>query len=346
MDASLFHFFSFGTAAANKPRVNPDGSICDMAEIFPKEKFTMAAGELTDDVDTIQVKGKDAAGEDYQSEQKTKASYTCKWLPIGDSNRLTPPDLRRGEEVLIYRYADTEFYFWTNAFNNIIRKLETAVWWFSGTPEDGKEAEKERTAENGYFVEISTHEKHVVFSTSKKNGEVCRYFLQFNPGDGNFTLQDDMGQEITIFSQEGKIVVTSEKEIIHNTKKYTINCEKYILNASESIEMNTKATTIKSSDTIAMETKDYTHKASSSVTYTTPQASFSAKVNIAGLLTWSGGMSGSGSAGGGAAASIQGNVAIQGDNNVTGDVKAGSISLKDHHHTAQGASAPTTKAQA
>lgn len=346
MDASLFKFYSFGTVAANKPRANPDGTICDMAEVFPKEQFTMSAGELTDSVETIEVKGKDAAGQDYQSELKTRPSIPCKWLPIGDPNRITPPDVRRGEEVLIYRYGDTEFYFWTNAFNNIIRKLETAVWWFSGTPEDGKSADTERGPDNGYFLEISSHEKHVIFSTSNKNGEVARYYLQFNGGDGNFILKDDLGQQVIFYSQEGKIEVTSEKDIEHNTETYTINCKKYILNAEESVEINTKATTLTSSDTIKMSTTTYEHKASGSVKYDTPIATFTGNATVTKLLSFMGGMSGSGSASGGPTVKITGAATFSGLLESTTDVKAGAISLTDHHHTARGATAATSPAQA
>jgi phage baseplate assembly protein gpV len=339
MEASKFHFYSFGTVAANKPRRGPDGHICDLVEVFPKEKFTMSAGEITDNVDKIEVKGKDASGQDHQGEIKTKPSLTCKWIPIGEPNRITPPDVRRGEEVIIYRYADTQFYFWTTAFNNLLRKLETVAWWISGTDD---ETESERGPDNGYFIELSSHEKHLIFSTSKKNGEVVRYYLQFNMADGNFLLQDDLGQTILIDSVAGIIEVTSENEIIHNTKKYTINTDEYILNcktsvvnASESATTNTKAFTVNADDSSTTTTKNFDVTASSGTSFTTPDAKFSAKVTIAGLLTWSGGMSGSGSSGGGgASATIAGKVAVTGgDVTVSGDVTAGGISLKGHVHT-------------
>jgi len=44
--------------------------------------------------------------------------------------------------------------------------------------------------------------------------------------------------------------------------------------------------------------------------------------------------------------SVQGKIDSQGDMTSQGEVKAGSIGLKAHHHTAQGATAPTTAAQA
>lgn len=224
MDASKFQFYSFGKVAANKPRGT------DMCEVFPQEKFTMAVGEITDNVEKIDVKGKDADGKDYQGTQETKASITCKWLPIGEPNRFTSPDVRRDEQVIIYRYADTEYYFWSTAFNDVVRKLETVAWWFSGTPKDGAAAETERTAENGYLLEVSTHDKHIILSTSKANGEKCTYVMQFDTGAGTWSLRDNLGNIIDLDSVAGVLEITTENKIIHNTKSYVINCKDYTIN--------------------------------------------------------------------------------------------------------------------
>lgn len=231
MDESKFHFYSFGIVAANKPRGT------DMCEVFPQEKFTMSVGEITDNVETIEVKGKDADGKDYTGKQQTKPSITCKWLPIGEPNRTTAPDVRRQEQVIIYRYADTEYYFWATAFNNIVRKLETVAWWFSGTPTEGEGADKERTAQNGYFLEFSTHDGHVILSTSGKNGEKATYVMQFDTKNGTFSLRDNLGNIIDLDSVAGILETTTENEVIVNTKKHTTNCKQWILNA-ETFEAN------------------------------------------------------------------------------------------------------------
>lgn len=285
MDASKFHFFSFGTVAANKKRNS------DLIEAAPIEKFTMMAGEITDNVEKIKVKGKDASGKDYQGELETKPSLTCKWLPIGEPNRVTPPDVRRGEQVIIYRYADSDYYFWSTAFNNVIRKLETAAWWYSGTPEDGEGADTERNFDNGYLFEVSTHDKHIILSTSKKNGEKCRYYLQFNMDVGNFVLKDDMGQSVVIDSMAGIMEVTTENEIIHNTKKYTINCDEYILNCKTSVV-----------------------NASESAKYDTPEITMTKKLQVKGqslflgLANFTTGIGGGGYGDTAAALSFKGNV--------------------------------------
>jgi hypothetical protein len=241
LQGSKFHFYSFGIVAANKPRHEGDGP-CMNVEVFPQEKFTMSAGEITDNVEKIDVKGQDASGKDYQGKIETKPSLTCMWLPIGEPNRATPPDVRRGEQVIIYRYADTQYYFWSSAFNNLIRKLETVTHWYSGIPEDGKAAPTEKTADNGYIVEVSTHDKHILISTSKLNGEKCRYTVALDLANGKFNLQDDLGNDIELDSVAGVLTATIENQIIHNTKKFTSNCETFEVNASQGVSFNTPKT--------------------------------------------------------------------------------------------------------
>lgn len=239
--ASKFHFYSFGIVAANKPRHDGDVPATNV-EVFPQEKFSMSAGEITDNVDKIDVKGKDGAGNDYQGQIQTKASLTCMWLPIGEPNRVTPPDVRRGEQVIIYRFADTEYYFWSSAFNNLMRKLETVTHWYSGTPDDSSGAPTAKTADNGYIVEVSTHDGHILISTSKLNGEKCRYTVALDGKNGKFNLTDDLGTDIDLDSVAGILTATTENEIIHNTKKFTSNCQTFEVNASEGVSFNTPIT--------------------------------------------------------------------------------------------------------
>lgn len=292
MEVSKFHFYSFGRVAANKKL----GS--SMVEVFPIEKFSMSNGEITDNVEESVAKGKDASGQEYEGKSTTKPSMSCMWLPIGEPNKVTAPDVRRDEVVIMYRFADTEYYFWANAFNNIIRKLETSAWWFSGTPTEGNGAETKRTADNGYFFEISTHEKHVIFSTSNKNGEVVRYYFQFDTGSGNFTLKDDLGQEFEFESTAGRINVKSDNEVNVTTKKHTTNCEEHII--------NTKKQTI---NTETMEVN-----ASSSVKFNTPIVEMSKDLKVGGksllvgFANFTTGIGGGSSGDTGAPLSFRGNV--------------------------------------
>lgn len=238
MEGSKFHFFSFGKVAANKQRNSMK------VEVFPQEKFTMSAGEVTDNVEKIDVAGVDADGRDYKGQIETKTSITCVWLPIGEPHRVMPPDVRRDETVMIYRFADSNYYFWSSINNETLRRLETVTWWFSGIPNNDGGPELKRTADNGYLIEISSHDKHIIVSTSKINGEACRYELQFDLANGIFSLKDDLGNEIELNSPAGILESTIENQIIKNTKQYIVNCETMEVNASKGVDFNTPKVTL------------------------------------------------------------------------------------------------------
>lgn len=70
---------------------------------------------------------------------------------------------------------------------------------------------------------------------------------------------------------------------------------------------------------------------------TAPKSTFSAEVIANGLLTYNAGMTGNGA---GTTMRINGTIVA------TGEITSGTIGLRAHHHTAQGANAATTAAQA
>ncbi|MFM0385882.1 hypothetical protein [Paraburkholderia dipogonis] len=78
---------------------------------------------------------------------------------------------------------------------------------------------------------------------------------------------------------------------------------------------------------------------SSSVTIQSPMTHITGTLTVDGALTFKGGMNGSG--GSGATMQLTGSVQL-----TNGDITADTISLKGHHHTAQGSNAATTDAQA
>ncbi|HEX7906758.1 MAG TPA: hypothetical protein VF534_01515 [Paraburkholderia sp.] len=79
--------------------------------------------------------------------------------------------------------------------------------------------------------------------------------------------------------------------------------------------------------------------AAPSVTINSPMTHVTGTLTVDGLLTFKDGMSGSG--GSGATMQLTGSMTV-----TSGDISADTISLKGHHHTAQGSNAPTTDAQA
>jgi hypothetical protein len=191
MQASQLKPYSIGTVATDK---DPSSKI---VEVLLSETSPMADGAVTDNVSQYDAKGVDASGQAYQESVATTSTVSAEWLPMGGSNRMTAPDVRRGESVVVYRFADVDKYYWTTLKDDMrLRKLETVIWAFSGTTDESKDTD----ASTSYFFEVSTHQKLIHVHTSNANGEPFVYDIQINAKDGAVIIQDDIGQKFVLDS--------------------------------------------------------------------------------------------------------------------------------------------------
>jgi hypothetical protein len=157
---SEFHFYSVGIVAANKKLDSRE------IEVVPFEKTPFISGEVSDD---------------------TTLSVNAAWLPMTDTNRMTPPDVRRGEQVMIYRFGDSNSFWWTTQMQDQkLRRKETVIYGWSN--EAGENITN--SADNMIFLEISAHKKLVTFSTPKNDGEPFAFVFQLNMKEGLFAFED------------------------------------------------------------------------------------------------------------------------------------------------------------
>lgn len=247
MEVSKLNFYSIGTAAENKALDS------QFLEVVPLEDQPFLDGELTDNATKYTANGTDADGSAYNHEIDTSVTVKAAWLPFGQSNRQTPPDIRRGEMVVLFRFADNDEFWWTTIRNdNKLRRLETVIYGIVATSEEDVEA----THENMYWIEMSSHQKLIHLHTSKANGEFCTYDIQINAGDGCIVIQDDQGNyfsfdsknhRIELYNQDGShidvnktsIAMTATDTISHEAK--TINMKATTINMTADT-VNSKAT--------------------------------------------------------------------------------------------------------
>lgn len=222
MHTSMLHRFSIGIAAENKP-LNTR-----MLNIVPIELMPALDGELVFDPEQQKISGVDKNGETFEIAVTTDVSISAEWLPLG-TNRLTPPDIRRGELIEIYRVADSDQYFWRcMGLRDELRRLETVIWVFNGSPDLGSEGIDPETS---YFLEISTHRGIVTFSTSKANNEKCTYTVQFNPMDGTFRMEDDVGNffDLDTIERIWKLSNADDTYLELNKKDATLHADRDLL---------------------------------------------------------------------------------------------------------------------
>lgn len=193
MGISQLQTYSIGIAAENKPLTSRT------LNVTPIEQLPAIDGELTFNPEEQISTGTDTLGNQYEVKVTSDTSLTAEWLPMG-SNRVTPPDIRRGEYVEILRLGDSDRFYWRPmGLRDDLRRLETVIYAFNANP---KESSNGVDVNNCYYIEISTHNKLVTFSTSNKNGEPYRYTMQLNTSKGEFTFTDDINNFVEIISKE------------------------------------------------------------------------------------------------------------------------------------------------
>lgn len=296
-EVSKFVLYGIGRAANNKTL---DAEHKHELEITPIEQLTMLDGELVSLPFDSEAEGQRPDGSAYSAKVKLNTALTATWLPFG-SNQKDPPDVRRGERVFIYRFGDTDQYYWKETgWDDHLRRLETVHLRFSATAAQDADM---TDPDNYYHLMISSHEKRIDLLTSSVNGEACRYALQFNMEEGLFILSDDMGNFVQVESiakiismQNGdgtlwqldkekiygyardQMHVLAEKKIHFETKDFLLECETGQINASTSFGIKTPAFKVESDTNM----------------FQTPNSTFSGNVSIGMSLTAA--ASGSGSA--------------------------------------------------
>lgn len=192
--------YSIGIVAKNKPT---DSKI---VEVYPQEVLPMTDGEITDNIDVYEAKAKNQQGQQYQVELSATNTIQATWLPLGTSNRITAPDVRRGEQVQIYRFGTVDKFYWSTLTEDLsLRKLETVVYAFSAT----KKEDVEMTEDNTYFFEISSHTQTIRLHTSQDNGEVVGFDIQLDMSEGTFLLQDTKDNVFSLESLEKRFLMTN-----------------------------------------------------------------------------------------------------------------------------------------
>lgn len=223
MQASCFKIVSMGIVAENKLLSSKK------IMIVPIEDLNMVDGELRSNPELLETTSENRDGKVSNTSIAVDSAIEAIWLPFG-SNRLTAPDVRRGERVFVWRSGDADQYYWTIAgLDDNLRKLETAIFAFSGTKD---ESETTLNLDNCYYFEVSTHNKSITLQTSATNGEPFRYTVQINAGEGAFLVEDDAGNSFELESAENRLTLENADNTFIDIK-----AGKIAINANEEVSL-------------------------------------------------------------------------------------------------------------
>lgn len=310
MDISMLKPWSIARAAENRKLDSHE------LEVLPIEYLQYIDGELTADQFPLEDKGVDGSGQEYTVRISSSNSVKATWLQWG-SNRVTPPDIRRGERLLIYQFADMDKYYWVSlGLDDYMRRLETVIFAISNLR--NPDTTEKLSVDNTYSVEFNTHTKQITLRTSKSDGEPYAYTFQFNTKIGVVTLADDDSNFIELNSTERRITaqnkdtsqfkidkkdifIKSPSTIQATTETITATCKDMIINASNSITASAGVSMALSAGATMDLTTDMMTIGATMLQGNIGITNFTGAVNILGLLTASGGIAAIPGGGGGGA---------------------------------------------
>lgn len=233
---SKMEFYSFAVAAQNKHLDS------DIVYAMPIEVTPYMDGELDARIESVEGSGEDHHENPYTVTVSKDNAVKAQWLPIHNTNRFTPPDIRRGERLLLYRFSDSEQFYWVSTGqDDNLRRLETVIYTWSATDREPDDATE---PENCYSFEVCTHTRQVTFRTVKgktKGGggttEPFAYTLQFNTDYGSVVLTDDDGNYFELDSTETRLLLRNKYDtIVHLDKK------RVLINGDEEVRIKSGAT--------------------------------------------------------------------------------------------------------
>lgn len=248
---SAFRFYSFGIVMVDKERKS------DLIKVLPQEELSISDGIirdfktegkgkveykeksetklLKDQTMTYDVKLQDHQGVDRIKKVTGDMMIIAKWIPLGQSNRITSPDVIKGETVMLFRVSDTDEYYWTPLMREPgIRRQETVLYAFGNLP-TGLEAWDKETS---YWLEVSTHDKYAHLHTAKNDGEPFEYDIKLDTQAGVLTITDNAGNNIILDSSSNKLTINTNVDVEVNTQNVTINASEKTTINSPTINLN------------------------------------------------------------------------------------------------------------
>ncbi len=194
MDFSQLKMISIGIVADDKA----DGE--RYVEVYPIELLPFVEGGISSEMFSVTRTGLDFNNNKYSVTLHRALTVKADW--IGETHRVTSPNVMKGEQVKLYSVGSGERYYWEPlGRDDHLRTTETVTYAFAAREKGNTPI----TADDCYTITVDSKNKHITLQTSKVDGEYCRYTAQLNLADGNITTMDDLGNVTQIDSKNTKM---------------------------------------------------------------------------------------------------------------------------------------------
>ena len=224
-DSSKLRTYCIGIVATDKPRHT------DVISFYPVEGLSFEEGNPADNKEDVDVVIANAAGKSQKSKTERKSVLNARWFSDGSDGRQTAPDVINGETVRIYKYGDSDVFYWKTMFRECeIRRKEHVVFAY-GNLASGRTP---WTMESSYGNMWSTHDKKIMFWTTTSDGEKFKYNFAIDTLNSYYEMKDDIGNSFGFLSQPHQIFMKNATGSMIQFEK-----GKGLLRASDSIKYET-----------------------------------------------------------------------------------------------------------
>jgi len=237
-DISRFHMYSVAIVAKD---IEEDGFI---VECFPIENMTHVDGDIAY-VEGITVSNEDIDNEAEVIVLNKSVTIKAKWLALGHSNRKTAPMVKKGEQVMLFRYANEDEFYWMTMYNEFdLRRKEKVIHYYSNTDVFMENLHDDNT----YWTKVDTINKEVSIHTSDNDGEHTTYDIMINTKKGVISIIDGKGNELLFDSSINTLTANIIDKIVFNTKIIEYNATNKMTITTPNLTMNANKWTTTSSD--------------------------------------------------------------------------------------------------
>lgn len=178
-------------------------------KVYPVELIPTAMGDINVDED-ITSELKNVLGDDISVVVNKSTYLTADWLNEGNNNRITAPDVCKGEIVKLFNMGEDLDYQWSTLFTKpMLRKREKLIIYLSNKAS----IEDEEDLSKGYFLLIDSINKKTIFHMSDNDGEFTSYDVSVDGKIGSFLIKDGRSNKIELVSHQDSLDVKMGKNV-------------------------------------------------------------------------------------------------------------------------------------
>lgn len=197
-ETSKWKIWSLGTVVEDKPFG------IDVIRVSPIERLPLQSGNPAFTQNEYNEKLPNAAGSAGQQVVKSTKVIEAEWTPDGDNHLFTSPMVRKGEVVKVYKFGDTNKYYWNTIYRSPdLRRTERIIWGAGNLSSPGGRLDLDSI----YYLEFDTLNKVINIKTSLSDGEEFMYQLSLNPGTRQAFIVDNVGNKFIIDSPSNNVIL-------------------------------------------------------------------------------------------------------------------------------------------